>query len=140
MDGEHTFGFEVTVNEAHQVQILQRRCDLGGVEAGVVFAHAFAGSCLQGSEEFAAAAVFHTQVEVVFGLKGVVEGDDEGVVAGGQDLLLGKRSLYLVPLDHFLFAEDCWRSVHIHSQNSNTGGAGSPFIAYNRFDFFSLTR
>ena len=40
----------------------------------------------------------------------MVQGDNEGMVAGGQNLLLGQCSLDLVSLDHLLLAEDL-RSV-----------------------------
>ena len=44
---------------------------------------------------------------MIFRLKGMIQGHDEGVIAGGQDLLLGQCTLDLVPLDHLLFAENC---------------------------------
>ena len=59
------------------------------------------------SEKFSSAAVFHAEVEVIFGLERVVERNDEGVIAGGQDLLLGQRSLDLVALDHLSLAQNC---------------------------------
>ena len=43
---------------------------------------------IQTSKEFPSTAIFHTEVEMVFGLERVVQGNDEGMVAGGEDLLL----------------------------------------------------
>jgi hypothetical protein len=37
----------------------------------------------------------------------VVQGDDERVIAGGQNFLLCQRSLDLVALNHLLLAQDC---------------------------------
>ena len=36
----------------------------------------------------------------------MVESDDEGVIAGSEDLLFGQGSLDLISLDHFLLAQD----------------------------------
>lgn len=59
------------------------------------------------SEKFSTAAIFHAEVEMVFGLEGMVESDDEGMVTCGKDLLFSKRPLDLVSLDHFLLAQHC---------------------------------
>ena len=80
---QDVFGLEVAVDEAHEVQVLERSRHLGRVEPGVVLEDALAGARLQGPEELAAAAVFHAQIQVVLRLEGVVEGDDEWMVARG---------------------------------------------------------
>jgi len=59
------------------------------------------------SEELSTAAVFHAEVEVVFRLEGVVESNNEWMVACSQNLLLGQRTLDFVPLDHLLLAQHC---------------------------------
>jgi hypothetical protein len=51
------------------MKVFQGRRDLGSIEPGVIFGNALAGPRLQGSEEFSAAAVLHTQVEVILGLE-----------------------------------------------------------------------
>ncbi len=90
------------------MKILKRSGHLGGVKPSVILGDAFPGPCLQvRSEEFTAAAVFHTEVEIIFRLERVVERDDEGMVAGRKDLLLRQCSLDLVALDHLLLAQDC---------------------------------
>src|SRR3569833_744122 len=102
-----TFGFEISIYEAHQVEVLERRRHLGRVEASIVFGDALPRPSLQGSEELATAAVLHTQVEVVFRLEGMVERHDEWVITGGEDFLLGQGPLDLVPLDHLFLAQHC---------------------------------
>ena len=77
------------------------------LELGRLLVNALVRAGLQGAEELAAAAVLHAEVEMVLGLEGVVEGDDERVVGGGEDLLLGERALDLVALDHLLFRQHC---------------------------------
>jgi hypothetical protein len=73
---------------------------------------------------------------VVFRLKGVVESNNKGMVAGSQNLLLGEGTLDLVALDHFLLAQhytvlalSCMHRLHL-----------APFMAYSRLDFFSRTK
>ena len=109
-----TLGLEVAVDEAHEVEVLERCDDLGGVELGVLLGQALARSRLQRAEELAAEAVLHacqvraaagedevalragreseeggrTEVQVVVRLERVVQGDDERVVRAGEDLLL----------------------------------------------------
>lgn len=68
---------------------------------------AFFGRCggrAHTSEELATTAVFHTKVQVVLGLEGVIKGDDEWMVTRCQDFLFGKGALDLVALDHLLLA------------------------------------
>jgi hypothetical protein len=89
------------------MQILQGSRDFSRVETGILLRDAFARARLQSAEEFTSTAVLHAQVQIVFRLERVVEGDDEGVIAGGQDLLFCECSLDLVPLNHFLLAEHC---------------------------------
>lgn len=60
-----TFRLQISVDEPHEVQVLQRRCHLGRVESGLIFQKALPGSRLEGPEEFPAHAVFHAEVEVL---------------------------------------------------------------------------
>lgn len=80
---EDVLRLQVSVDEAHQMQVLQGSGDFGGIESGSILVDALIWSGLESSEEFAATAVFHAEVEVVFRLERVVEGNDKGVVAGG---------------------------------------------------------
>lgn len=64
-----TFGFKITVNEAHKVEILQSGCNLGRIEPGSVFGKALARSALQGPEKFTTHAVFHAEIQVLVGLE-----------------------------------------------------------------------
>ena len=43
---------------------------------------------------------------MVFGLEGVVEGDDEWVVGGCENFLFREGTLDFVTLDHLLLAEN----------------------------------
>jgi hypothetical protein len=82
-----TLRLEVTIDESHQMQVLQRRCYLCSVEPSVFLCKAFAGSRLERSEKLSAHAVVEHEEEVGVGLKGVVEGDNEWVVGGRKDFL-----------------------------------------------------
>ena len=57
-----TLWFEISVDEAHKMQVLQSGCDLGGIEPRSVFIHAFVRSRLQSSEELSTAAIFHAEI------------------------------------------------------------------------------
>lgn len=89
------------------------------------------------SEEFSAATVLHAQVKMIFRLERMVESNDKRVVACGEDLLLSKGPLDLIPLDHFLLAEHC-ESQRPSSRPCSVQNV--PFMAYNLPDFFSRTR
>ena len=67
----------------------------------------------------------------------VVQSDNERMVAGSQDFLLGQGTLDLVALDHLFLAEYCAR---VNTGAQTTRNAHSPFIAYNLELFFSRTR
>jgi len=43
---------------------------------------------------------------MVFRLERVEQCDNEGMITGSEDLLFCKRTLDLVPLDHFLLTEN----------------------------------
>jgi len=101
-----TLRLEVSVDETHQMQVLQRSCHLGSIETRIILRDALAGSSLQSSEELSTTAILHAEVKVVFGLERMVESNDEGMVACSKDLLFSQRSLDLVALDHLLFAQD----------------------------------
>lgn len=55
-----TLWFEVAVDEAHEMQILERRDNFGRVEFGVLFRQTLPWPCLKRSKEFAAHAILHT--------------------------------------------------------------------------------
>jgi hypothetical protein len=48
------------------MQILERSCDLGGVKARGILVYALVRPSLKGSEELAATAVLHAEVEMIF--------------------------------------------------------------------------
>jgi hypothetical protein len=87
------------------MEILQRSSHLSCIETRCVFVDTLVWPSLQRPEELASTAVFHAEIQVVFRLERVVERDNEGMVAGGQDLLFGQCTLDLVSLDHFLLAQ-----------------------------------
>lgn len=66
---ERTFWLQVTIDEAHQMQIFQRSRDFSCIEAGRVLVYALVRTSLEGSEKLTTTAVFHAEVEVVFGLE-----------------------------------------------------------------------
>ena len=101
-----TFRFEITIDEAHQMQVFQRRDDLGGVKPCVVLREALARARLQRSEELTAHAVLHAEVQIVLRLEGVVERDDERMICRRKNLLLRQGSLNLLPLYHLLLRQD----------------------------------
>jgi hypothetical protein len=59
---QHTLGFEISVNESHEMQIFQRCRHFGGIKSGILFRNAFSRACLKSAEELATTAVFHAQV------------------------------------------------------------------------------
>ena len=89
------------------MQILECSGDLRSIKASSILIHALVRSALQRSEEFSTAAVFHTEVQVVFRLKRVVQRNDEWMIRGSQDFLFGERTLDLIALDHLFLGEDC---------------------------------
>lgn len=101
-----TLRLQVSIDKAHKMQILKCCCNLGCVKSCIFLTNAFVGSCLKCTKELSSTAIFHTQIEMVFRLKRVVQCDDERVVARGQNLLLRECTLYLISLDHFFLAED----------------------------------
>jgi hypothetical protein len=88
------------------VEVFQRSRNFSRVESRSILVDALIRPCLERSEELTTTAVFHAEVEMVFGLERVVESNNKGVVAGRQDFLLGQCALDLVPLDHLFFAQD----------------------------------
>jgi hypothetical protein len=99
---ELTLWFQIAIDKAHQMQILQRSRDFSSVEACSIFVNTLIRPCLQRAEELATTAILHAKIQGVVRLERVVKGNDERVVAGGQNFLLRKRSFDLVALDHFL--------------------------------------
>jgi hypothetical protein len=95
---ERTLWLQVSIYEAHQVQVLEGGYDFGGVEAGVLFREALAGPSLQCAEELAAHAVVHAEVEVLVGLERVVERHDERMVGGCEDFL-GATTIRISTMD-----------------------------------------
>jgi hypothetical protein len=67
------------------------------------------------SKELSTTTVFHAKIEVIFRLKRMVQGHYEGVIACGQDFLLGQGSLDLIPLNHLLLAQNCRQEISASS-------------------------
>ena len=57
-----TFRLEISVDEAHEMEVFECGSNFGGVEAGSVFVDTLVGPGLQSSEELASTAVFHAEV------------------------------------------------------------------------------
>jgi hypothetical protein len=101
-----TFRFEVTVDETHQMEVLECGRDLGGIKACILFAHTFVRSGLKCSEELSSTAILHAEIQMILGLERVVQSDNKWMVAGRQNFLFGKCPFDLISLDHFFFAQD----------------------------------
>lgn len=71
-------------------------------EEGGIDNHDHEQLCCNTSKELPAHTVLHTKIEILLRLERVIEGDDEGMVGRGQDLLLCKCALDLVAPDHLL--------------------------------------
>jgi hypothetical protein len=69
---QNVLGLQISVNETHQVQVFQSRGNLSSIKSRRVLVNALVGSGLESAEKFSTAAVFHAEVEVVFGLERVV--------------------------------------------------------------------
>lgn len=75
------------------MQILQRGDDFRRIKPRVFLWQALARSCLKGTKEFTTHTVLHAKVQILFGLEGVKERDDEGMIGSRQDFLLrGQRA------------------------------------------------
>ena len=57
-----TLGLEVTIDETHEVQVLQRGYDLSCVEPSGILWKAFPRAALKRPKEFASHAVLHAMV------------------------------------------------------------------------------
>lgn len=97
------------------MQIFESRSDFGCIESSVILGDAFARPSLERAEEFTSTAVLHAQIQMLLGLKRVIESDDEGMVACCQYFLLSESSLDLVAFDHFLFAQ-YWKVLVVWHQ------------------------
>lgn len=54
-----TLRLQISVDEAHQMQILQSGCHFCCIESGIIFVNTFIGARLQCPKELSAAAIFH---------------------------------------------------------------------------------
>lgn len=75
---EDVFWFEVAIHDVEGVEVLEGEEDLGGVEEGGVLGEEL--DLLEVGEEFSSAHELHDEVDVLCGLEGELEGDEEGVV------------------------------------------------------------
>jgi hypothetical protein len=127
------------------MKIFQSSSHLGRVKPCAILWQALAGSSLKCAKEFAAHTVFHTEVEVFVGLEGVVEGDNERMVGGGQNLLLGQSTLDLLPCNH-LFLREYWKEkegqCRLRQSDSRHTLHGKEFAGLlfsNQVDFADIT-
>lgn len=135
-----TFRLQVPVNKPHKVQVFQCCRNLRSVEPRSVLREALSWPRLECPEELASHAVLHAEVEVVLGLEGVVQRDDEGMICRCEDLLLRQGALDLFPLYHLLLGEDCMVLRLSCIASTLGGGNGAPFMANSLPVFFSRTR
>lgn len=54
------------------------------------------------------------QIQLLFGLKAKLEGDNEGIADASKDETLSKRVCYLFPIDDMGFS-DSFQSIYPHS-------------------------
>mmetsp|Transcript_51914 Transcript_51914/g.110318 ORF Transcript_51914/g.110318 Transcript_51914/m.110318 type:complete len:289 (-) Transcript_51914:16-882(-) len=121
---EHVFRLQISVDDSQAVQVGDRAGGLGDVEASTALAEAARSAEMV--EQLTAWAELHDHVELLGGLEGVVEGDDEGVGDGFQDTSLGLRVLHLVSFDDVLLAQHLHRvdfaSAHmLHKHHLSIG-------------------
>lgn len=86
------------------MKILQASSDLSRIEANAVLGEFLVA--LKMEEELTTVDVIHNKVELVSGLEGEVEPDEEGEAKFHQDRLLALRVLNLVALHDGLLVED----------------------------------
>lgn len=100
---QDVFGFEIAIDEAEKVEVFEGQQHFGGVELGHGLRQALFGLLLQCSEELAAGAVLHDEVDVLFGLEAVEQAHDEGMLGRRQNLSLCEHSLDFLALSHLRF-------------------------------------
>mmetsp|Transcript_51915 Transcript_51915/g.110321 ORF Transcript_51915/g.110321 Transcript_51915/m.110321 type:complete len:289 (-) Transcript_51915:16-882(-) len=121
---QHVLRLQVSVDDSQAMQVGDRAGGLGDVEASTALAEAARSAEMV--EQLTAWAELHDHVELLGGLEGVVEGDDEGVGDGFQDTSLGLRVLHLVSFDDVLLAQHLHRvdfaSAHmLHKHHLSIG-------------------
>lgn len=128
MKGMRTFRLEITVNEPHEMQVLQG-CDyLRGVEPRAILGQALSRSRLKCAEKLASHAILHAKVKVPLGLEGVIQSNNERVVGCCKYFLLGQRALDLFPFNHFFFGQDCGSTSSKHCIHHGWRGGGREVV------------
>lgn len=98
---ENVLRFEIPVDEAHVVQILEGENDLRSVESDGILFEAALGLTLKNAEELSSSTVVHYETETVGGLEGGIHSDDERMICGCENFTFGHDALDLVFLNHF---------------------------------------
>ena len=84
-----TLWFQITIDEPHEMQVLESSSHLRGVEPRPLLGQTFARPRLERTEEFPSHAVLHAKVKIPLGLERMVQSHDKRVICGGKNLLLG---------------------------------------------------
>jgi hypothetical protein len=101
----HTFGLKVSIDETHEVQVLQRGYNLSCIEPSSIFRKALPRPALKCSKKFTSHAVLHAMIQIIIRLKRMVKGHYERVISSSQNLLFGQGALDLFPLNHLLLGK-----------------------------------
>ena len=97
---------QVAVDEAHQVQVLQRHEHLGGVETRDALRETLPGRVLQSLVQFPPLAELHHEVQVRLRLERAVHRGAERVVHSLQNSTLGLHAVQLVAIAHLLLRQN----------------------------------
>mmetsp|Transcript_2535 Transcript_2535/g.9991 ORF Transcript_2535/g.9991 Transcript_2535/m.9991 type:complete len:208 (+) Transcript_2535:1671-2294(+) len=97
---------QVAVDEAHQVQVLQRNEHLGGVETRDALGETLPGRVLQSLVQFSPLAELHDEVQVRLRLERAVQRGAERVVHSLQNCALGLHAVQLVAVAHLLLRQN----------------------------------
>lgn len=99
-------GLEVALNDVVGVQVLDGQQDFGDVELGGVFVELL--QFVQDLAQVAAGALLHDEEQLLGGLEGLEEFDDEGVLDLGEDVAL------CLGLAREVAAHDLLLAQHLH--------------------------
>lgn len=99
---EDVLWFEIPVDEAHVVQVLEGENDLGSVESDCVLFETALRLTLENAEELSSSTIVHDETKTVGGLEGGVHGDDERMICGCENFTFSHDALDLVFLNHFV--------------------------------------
>mmetsp|Transcript_22158 Transcript_22158/g.53030 ORF Transcript_22158/g.53030 Transcript_22158/m.53030 type:complete len:634 (-) Transcript_22158:466-2367(-) len=116
---EDVLRLEVSVDDADEVQVLQRQEHLRHVEADVGLLQPLLRLRVEERVQLAAAADLQDEVQVARRLEGAVERRQEGVVDGGEDVCLGHHAGHLVALDHLPLVEGLHRKLEPRADEGN---------------------